>query len=566
VLSKGFVEDTCLENSKDSSGSLTVTRDSKWIATACDCAVLCLATVLPVILQIRHLGFYADDLGNLGRFHGHKDTTIADYFNRLYSLPGTRGRPIMDLYLAVLYRAFDVHYISYHVVNAVVIFASVVLFYFTLRLVLEQRFVALTVPLIFALLPNYSSARIVPCTFMIGLSLAFFFLNVYALLKAVSKVELSAAWACVSVFSILTSGLLYEILVPLFALNLLVAWEFRRRKPMGERLRARFLLLLLVANAGALLSVVVFKRLTATRPHELAGVRFVLRQALVVHFYKLGLRLPVVAAKVILVYRNPVLDLLALTTGVLFFLYFLRLQRSGHVAETSPNVAHGLVGFGVLSFGCALTVFLASGGATGFTATGFENRTAIGASLGMAFIFSGVSIWLGNLLKVQRAFIVSLVIALLCTCELLAASTVGSFWATAAEQQELVLNAIQHDIPALAPNSALLLDGVCPYIGPGIVFEGHQDMGGALQMVYRDPSLRGDVVSPRLQVHQDGIETSIYGRSRYYLYGNLKVYDFRARKVWGLPDIRSAVEYFGAMGPVHSFCPEGTEGNGVAIF
>jgi hypothetical protein len=175
-------------------------------------------------------------------------------------------------------------------------------------------------------------------------------------------------------------------------------------------------------------------------------------------------------------------------------------------------------------------------------------------------------VWLGGLMRVHRVFIVSLLLALLCSCELLVTSTIGSFWAAAAERQQLVLNSIKHDIPTLPANSALIVDGICPYIGPGIVFEGHQDMGGALQMLYHDPSLRGDVVSPRLYVHQDSIEASNYGRYRYYPYGNVRLYDFRDRESRNLPDVGAAVEHFGMMGQAHTFCPEGDEGNGVPIF
>jgi len=554
------------ESSQPSSSFLQPTSSLKSAEAAGDCAVLFAATLLPVVLSIRRLGLYADDLGNMGRFQSNHDTTIADYFHRLYKLPGTRGRPAGDLYLAVLYRLFGVHHLGYQVVNVAVIFASVLLFYFSLRLVLRQRFVALTVPLIFVLLPNYSSARLVPCTFMAALSMAFFFLNLYALLKATSKENLAMGWTCASVVAILVSVLLYEILLPLFALNLLVVWTLQRRKPVGERLRVRSLALLFVTNAAALFAVVLFKMRTATRLHEVASLRYVVTQAVLVHFYKLGLRLPVVAAKVIFVYRDPMLSLMALVFGVFVFYYFLRLQRSIGSAETSPNVALRLVAFGILIFAFALTIFIATKGTTGFTATGFENRTAIGSSLGMAFIFSGVSIWLGGRVKVRGSFMVSLLIALLCSGELLASSTIASYWAAAADRQELVLNSIQQDIPTLSPNSVLLVDGVCPYIGPGIVFEGHQDMGGAVQMLYRDPSLSGDVVNSRLLVHDYGIETSIYGRYRFYTYGHVRVYDFRRRKVWDLGDFSAALDYFGRMGPAHSFCPEGSEGEGVPIF
>ncbi len=560
------MEDKCSESEEPSPVFQQRTSGLKSAGTAGDCAVLFVATLLPVMLNIQRLGFYADDLGNLGRFLSHHDTTIADCFRRLYSLPHTRSRPAMDLYMAVLFRLFGAHPIGYQVVNSVVIFASILLFYLSLRLVLRQRVIALTVPLILVLLPNYSSARFVPCTFMIGLSTAFFFLHLYALLKAGSKSTLAAGWTIVSVAAILISNLLYEMLLPLFAVNLLVMLAFQRRKPVSERLRARFLALLIATNAGALISVVLFKMRTTTRLHELASVRYVVMQAILVHFYKLGLRLPIVAAKVILYYGNPSLDALAFVFGAFVFFYFLRLQSSNGTTETNQNQARRLVAFGLLIFASALTMFVVTKGTTGFTATGFENRTSIGISLGMAFIFSGASIWLGRRVALHRGFVASLLIALLCSVELLATSTIGSFWAAAAERQELVLNSLQHDIPTVLPNSAILVDGVCPYIGPGIVFEGHQDMGGALQMRYRDPSLRGDVVNSRLLVHEDGIETSIYGRYRYYLYGNLKVYDFRRRKAWDLRDFNSALEYFGRMGPAHSFCPEGNEGDGVPIF
>jgi hypothetical protein len=521
---------------------------------------------MPVILHIWHFGLYADDLGNMGRFVGHHDVTIAQYFQRLYSLPGTRGRPVMDLYLAVLYKAFSLHYLGYHMVNAIVIGSSLVLFYLSLRWVGAHRFVAFTVPLIFALLPNYSSARIVPCSFMSGLSLAFYFLNLYALLRAGEKPSLSKWWALTSVAAALVSGLAYEILLPLFFLNLLIAAYVQRRTPEPQRLRARSVVFLAIANIGALVSVAVFKVATVSRLHGIVSVESVVSQAVLVHFYKLGLRLPVVAAKVILFYGDPFSIAVALLLGVLVFYYTFALQHADEGHGTSLRTANRVVAFGFLTFIFALAIFVVTHGTTGFTATGFENRTAIGSSLGVAFIFCGLSVWFGSLFSLHRRFVIALMIALLCGTEFLATNTIGAFWAEAAERQQLILNTIHQDIPVMPRNSVLLLDGVCPYLGPGIVLEGHQDMGGALQMLYQDPTLRGDVVTPRLWVHDDGIETSIYGRYRYYPYGTLKIYDFRRRTAWDLPNVDAALAYFGRLGSVHSFCPDGNEGDEVAIF
>ncbi|HUA13980.1 MAG TPA: hypothetical protein VMG31_01685 [Verrucomicrobiae bacterium] len=539
--------------------------DSRSGETAADCAVLGLATILPVIPVIGRLGVYADDWGNFGRFVGNGDTTIPQLFERLYALPGTRGRPAMDLYLATLFRIFGISPIGYHLVNAAVMFAAVLLFYLSLRLVLRQRLLPLTISLIFAMLPNYSSARFVPCTFMVGLSTAFFFLNLYAMLRSSSKPRLAIRWTSISVTAVLLSGLLYEMLLPLFVLNFLIVWALERRKSAKERLPLISLVFLLIANLAALLAVVIFKMLTATRPHKLASIKEVVIEAVTVHFYKLGVRLPVIVAKIIILYGNPVLDVMVLLFAGFVFVYFLRLQRRED-EDPGAGAAIRSVAFGLLIFVSALTMFVAAGGATGFTATGFENRTASGVSLAMTFIFAGG--WLGftSIFRTRRVFVGSLLIALLCASELMATSTIGSFWAAAADRQKTILDALRQDLPVLAPNSALLLDGVCPYIGPGIVFEGHQDMGGALQTLYRDSSLRGDVVTPQLRVHEDGIETSIYGRYRYYPYGNLKVYDLRRRQAFDLRDVKAAMEYFGMLGPAHTSCPESDLGEGVAIF
>jgi hypothetical protein len=356
------------------------------------------------------------------------------------------------------------------------------------------------------------------------------------------------------------------MLLPLFVLNLLAAWIVRRRNLSEQRLRVPALIILFVTNMGALFSVVIFKMLTATRPHQWASVSYVINQALLVHFYKLGLRLPIVAAKAILFYANPGLDILALIFAGFIFWYCFRLLRTVAATAASRRIGLYLLGFGILIFTFALTIFVASGGATGFTATGFENRTAIGVSVGMAFIIPGVLMLLASLVKIDRTFSLPLLIALLCFCELMTTSTIGSYWAEAADRQALVLSSIHQDIPTMPTKTALLVDGVCPYIGPGIVFEGHQDMGGAVQMLYGDPTLRGDVVNSQMLVHDDGIETSIYGRYRFYKFGTLKVYDVRRRKAWDLPDFEAALAYFGQMGPAHKFCPEGGEGEGVPIF
>lgn len=553
--------------SEASSSSVMERFGQKVAETAADCVVLSIATLLPIILYIRRLGIYADDWSIFARFRGHGDKTIADYFRTFYSLPVTHSRPVMDLYEAVLFRCFGTYPLGYHLVNAFVFFSSAVLFYLSIRLVFRERFLALAIPVVFLLLPNYSSARFVPFTFMIGLSFALFFLNLYAMLKAAQGPTFSIGWCFVSIAAVILSGLAYEVALPLFVLNLWAVWAVERWKPISEQLRQTSLALLLVSNAAALVSMFTFKVLTTIRYHGVLTLRDFVTGALIVHFYKFGLRLPIIAAKVIFVYWNVKLVGLAVLFGLAFFFYLWLLQGKSNGTWRSPRKSLSVVAFGLIVFTFGISLFLVSAGSMSFTVTGVENRTAIAASLGVAIIFSGLALFLGALSKKHQGLISSLLIASLVVTELLASGSIASFWASAADQQQEVLSSIKHDIPLLPSHSTLLVDGVCPYIGPGIVFEGGGDMGGALQLLYQDPTLRGDMINPRIRIHPEDVETIIYGRSRYYPYGpSLKVYDYRTKQIRDLPNLDAAAQYLAIRHPAYTVCPEGNEGDGVPIF
>jgi hypothetical protein len=49
-------------------------------------------------------------------------------------------------------------------------------------------------------------------------------------------------------------------------------------------------------------------------------------------------------------------------------------------------------------------------------------------------------------------------------------TTVAGFWDQAYDRQVETIADIQRAVPTMKPGSALLLDGECPYIGPGTVF------------------------------------------------------------------------------------------------
>ena len=93
-------------------------------------------------------------------------------------------RPVQFLYLAALYKAFGTDPLGYHVVNTLVLAAGAVLFYLVLRRLGLSRVLALAVPLVYALLPHYSTNKLWMAAFQIGLSMTLYFLSLYADLRA----------------------------------------------------------------------------------------------------------------------------------------------------------------------------------------------------------------------------------------------------------------------------------------------------------------------------------------------------------------------------------------------
>ena len=145
-------------------------------------------------------------------------------------------------------------------------------------------------------------------------------------------------------------------------------------------------------------------------------------------------------------------------------------------------------------------------------------------------------------------------------------NVIAQFWQEAYGREQRVLAAIQRRFPTLPPHSTLLLDGVCPYAGPAVVFESNWDLKGALHTYYRDPTLKADVVTPRLSVTDAGIVTIIYGQPTTYPYDpGLFVYHAGTGEVWPLPDVASARAYFASV-PSSGRCPAAVEGVGVPLF
>jgi hypothetical protein len=204
------------------------------------------------------------------------------------------------------------------------------------------------------------------------------------------------------------------------------------------------------------------------------------------------------------------------------------------------------------------------------TALGIANRTAMVSSIGVAALFLSfigfATTFLRNSLLRRGLFTGS--VAALCAAGTLITLTVSQFWISASLSANGVLHSIARNIPHLPHGSTLLLDGICPYDGPAVVFETGWDLQGALRTMYRHYAIEAHPITPVLRVEEDAIVSSLYHGAivERYRYAGMFVYDVGRGVVHPLSDASEARAYLEQFRPrLGSDCPRGEEGFGVAI-
>lgn len=543
-----------------------------------DCVFLSLILLLSFILYIRGLGFYSDDWAFLSALSHSGADSLSEMFRALYADENVRQRPLQAFHLTWMYRLFGVNPLGYHLANSAVFVVAVLLFYLALRELRLPRLVVLTVPLVYGLLPHYSTDRFWVAAFQANLSMALYFASLYADLRALRTVSAHRwSWKLLSWACLLSSALAYEVALPLFLLNAAVVWLHARRSHITDSSdwRERASVAAMVgSNLVVLLFALSYKAATTVRTGGFATsyashLLHVIKLAALVDYVGSGIALPYVAGKVLSHHADPVMLVVGAVLGVAVFAYlYLAADQSGDGTHDA-GVWLTVLALSPVVYFLGYAVFITT---SQFMVhkTGIANRITIAAAVGVAMTFTGgaglasalmPSAWL-------RRSVFPSAITLLCLCGFMVINANAKFWVAAYGEQRQVLADIRANVPLLPAGSTLILDGVCPYIGPGIVFEGEWDLAGALQIIYYDPKLRADVVTLKLEVGEDRLTTSMYGTPRHYQYGdNLLLYDLRRKAVHRLVDAETSRRYFAERELDHSRgCPEGREGEGVAPF
>jgi hypothetical protein len=539
---------------------------------AVDTAFLAVLALAPVAFYIGRLGFYSDDWAFLS-FLAHSDDKSVWGLTQLQyeGSANIKPRPTQAAYQALLFVLFDHGPLGYHLVHSAVLVAMTLVLYWVLRELGVGRVLAVSIPAVYALLPNYSTDRFYFAAFGYALTMVFYLLSLYADLRAIRTNRFRLiAWKSVALGALLVAGFGYEVVLPLLFLNVGVVLFFllrrRRRReavPLSHPLAA---LAFFGTNLCALLGVVVFKAQTAVgaNPENMSYlIRRLAAGTVVVNFGTYGVALP--QAVYVSVQRLDALELAAGSAlALLVFAYVGRLWRLRerpllHV-RTWLVVAAAGVGVFVLGYAVFLTTYRIS-----FSSTGIANRAGIAGALGAAIVLVAALALVGFVLpRAVRRWWFPASIAALCASGFFIVATLANSWERAWREERAVLRDIRAQLPPPARGSTILLEGVCPYVGPAIVFESSWDLAGALQVMYRDPTLKADVTTNRLHVGDKSISTVIYGVIRAtYSYERLLLFDFERKSVREIDDARSLRRHLD--GQNHR-CTRGEPGVGVPLF
>lgn len=537
-----------------------------------DVVFLVAIVLISSALYINRIGFYSDDWAFLGNFSLSKDQSLLGLFFTT-TTPNTFMRPVQNFYEAVLFWMFGIKPLGYQIVNTAIYMGISAMFYMVLRQLKIPRIIALTIPLVYILLPNYSTDRFWFAAHQANLSILLYFISLFSEIKALQKeTARKTMWRVISISTLVLSLLSYEVVLPLYLINLFILLNpFNAVQRLIKRTEFSGSIVFLIIISIALFYSLLFKVITTSRLNDTLDTHYLLQilpSAFAVNYGTWVMRLPQIWSQIILQYSDTTTIVYGFGIYLVIFLYLHHVITRSSSFYPSSSLLRNLTLAGFAIFTLAYMIFFTNK-QVGFSPVGLENRVAIAASIGVAFTLVGMLGWFSKVLFPEKIskFFYCVCIAILCTGSILTINSIANFWEKAHEKGQLVLRDIQGNIPLMPKDSTLLLDGVCPYVGPAPVFEADWDLKGALQTYYLDPSLKADIVTPRMKVKDNGITTTIYTFTTKYPYRNLYIYNYNQKRVHSIENMEEARSYFAEYNSdFDSDCPNAMAGEGVKIF
>jgi hypothetical protein len=537
---------------------------------ALDCVFLSAIVVISLLPYVRGLGFYYDDYTVLERMNAAGHQSLLGLYHSVR--PGTGQRPLQALTFATLYRLFGLNPLGYHIVNAFLLVSIAVLLYLVLRELRLPRLLCVSVPLVYSVLPHYATNRFWLDAFQINVSSVFYLLSLYAALRALRARPLPlAGWLPVAIACIAGSLFAYEVIFPLFALNVgLLWWAARQSRRDDGRAYPAWITIAGVAVASVAIGVV---KTTLVAAHGQNSYQIGFQSGLAHHLaylvsgsVKLNVGTYFLAVPYVLwwIVRHS-LDAVnagaAGAAGLLAFGYVWWISRHNRAALAAGRYWRDSVLVGFVAFVLGYAIFLVNHQVL-FRSAGIDDRVNAAAALGVAAMLVGSIGWVATRLTEQRRIaLFSVAIGCIVATGVLIVGTLASFWTSAAKEQHEILSSLQRTAHSLPPSSTVVLDGVCPEIGPAVVFADQWDFRGALALAYHDPSLAADAAGEALRAGSRKLELEMtflgLRSTRTYPYGpRLFVYDFPRRTLYTLRNQNEASRYISSQRPSFRCAPQ----------
>jgi hypothetical protein len=546
--------------------------DRSWIGR--DAAFLAMLVMLAVVGYLPRLGFYSDDWTFLGAMRLSGSSVVEQYA----ALGDVRMRPVQAFFLATLYHTFGTNPLPFHLVNNTALILGVICSYLVLVELGLPRVMSVAVSLLYGLLPHYSADRFWIASMQATVSMTLYFGSLYAELRAATSPRARWAWWTLATAARVLCVLAYEVFLPLLLINPFIAWVNARRRiePPRERFLRPTGLVIQLALAALILAPAVVYKTSFTRPggslswdEQLRWGWRVYQGTTSIAASDLGVLLLRAAWR--LWQSSPSIPALAvsLISGLLAYGY-LAWTAGEDDAKNPWRRGLGLIGVGLVTFWAGYAVCLAAESA-GNTPTGIGNRIAIAAAAGVALVWVGctslATIWIPNATARRRSF-AAITAMLYAVCVFINAS-LGAFWAEAYQRQVDVIASIKREYPEFPGPGILIIDGVCPYVGPAVVFESPWDLTGALHVLYGQYGLKADIITPSMTVTESGLVASLYFGTivTKYAYGPMSIFNVPRGLRVSVRDVTDVRRYLDRYNPDRtSGCAIGTAGEGVAVF
>lgn len=569
--------------------SVTKIKNALWNNVARDIFFLILIVLLSRILFVFKLGFYSDDWSFLELLY-FRDSKIWEWY-----------RPASMLSYYLLYSIFGFSPVGYHLLNTFLFILIAVLLFINLAKLNVPRLFVLTIPLVYILLPHYSTIHFWISIIPINLCLLLFLCSLLADLKALeSDFPKLLLWKLLSILAIAVNVLTYELFLPFFYLNLVITYFYYKRLKENNKssvneskaIKTKKIVFLLITNFLFIKIALIYKLFFTKTSARMMGTEtsffdhmywllvntfrldyneydygLNIKQAISTNFADYGIELPLKLFTIFNNYSDVKVFFLSIVITFLIFGYLYTILRKHDHKTFNLRNAVKLILLGITLFGLGYSIFLTNYNIA-FTPTGIGNRVSIGAALGIAVIWIGIVTGITGMIKYEklRNIFFGLSVTFLCVTGIIINNTISAFWVKAYQSEKVVLAEIKNQFSSFPDSSKLMLDGVCPYEGPAIVFESNWDLAGALRILYSKRDLKADIIAPTLKVTDDGFTTTLYEVEYNYPY-ELLIYNYNEKKIFRISNKEDALKYFESVDSNYNgICPYGHEAHGVKIF